>query len=113
MSLTEIFRCQFQGGRAASAPQRRDDSGDKVQMTDANMIKETDMVLPHLAFSPEELDKRYPPLIAPEAVDTEDLTKDEEDGLVIEGAGVLKGLVNACAVQGRRRHLADQRTCAR
>ena len=108
MSLTEIFRCQSQGGRAASAPQRREGAGDKVQMAEANMIKETGMVLPHLAFSPEELDRRYPPLIAPEAVDTEDRTKDDEDELTIEGNKTVKDLISACALQCRRRHLAGQ-----
>ena len=72
------------------------------------MIKETDMILPHLAFSPEELDQRYPPLVAPEAVDTEDLTRDDEDEIIIEGNKIVKDLVSACALQGRRRHLADQ-----
>ena len=107
MSLTEIFRCQFQGGRAASAPQRREGVGDKVQMKEANMVKEDDMILPHLTFSPEELDRRYPPLVAPDAVDTEDLTKDDEDELILEGNRIVKDLVSACALQGRRRHLAD------
>ena len=95
--LTEIFRCQFQGGRAASAPQRREGAADKVQMAEANMIKETDMVLPHLAFPPEELDTRYPPLIAPEAVDTEDLTRDGEGELTIEGDKIVADLVSVCA----------------
>ena len=71
------------------------------------MVKENDMILPHLTFSPEELDKRYPPLVASEAVDTEDLTKDNEDELILEGARIVKDLVSACALQGRRRHLAD------
>ena len=99
MSLTEIFRCQFQGGRAASARQRREGVGDKVQMKEANMIKEDDMILPHLTFSPEELDRRYPPLVAPDAVDTEDLTKDDEDELILEGNRIVKDLVSACALQ--------------
>jgi hypothetical protein len=108
MDLTEIFRCQFQGGRAASAPQRREGTGGKTQMAEANMVKETDMILPHLVFGPEELDRRYPPLVAPEAVDTEDLTKDEEDGIIVEGNKVVKDFVQQCAVQGRRRHLSER-----
>ena len=71
------------------------------------MVKETDMILPHLTFTPEELDERYPPLVAPEAVDTEDLTKDAEDMIIVEGVRIVKDLVSACAQQGRRRHLAD------
>ena len=76
-------------------------------MAEANMVKETDMILPHLVFGPEELDRRYPPLVAPEAVDTEDLTKDEEDGIIVEGNKVVKDFIQQCAVQGRRRHLTE------
>ena len=66
------------------------------------------MILPHLIFGPEELDRRYPPLVAPEAVDTEDLTKDEEDGIIVEGNKVVKDFIQQCAVQGRRRHLSER-----
>ena len=64
-------------------------------MAEANLVSETDLILPHITCARGGLDKWYPLLVAPEAVDSEDPTNDAEDELIIEGAKVIKDLVGA------------------
>ena len=130
MKLTNLFECRFQGGRAASAPQRREGQGHKVTMASAddeimNTADETGLlpgehprqgipaggeyhpILPHLVYSKEELDELYPPLAAPEAVDHEDPLNDENDSFLKDGMKMVKDFVSACSTNGRRRRSAD------
>ena len=68
------------------------------------------LIFPHLMFSEKELEEKYPRLVAHEELDTEDLLKDEDDGLLREGMRVVGDFVEACSTRGRRRRPETLRT---
>ena len=129
MKLTNLFECWFQGGRAESAPQRREGPGKKVTMASADAIMNTGdetghlpgehplqgipaggeyhPILPHLVYTKEELDELYPAMAAPEAADHEDPLNDANDSFLREGMKVVRDFVSACSTNGRRRRSAD------
>ena len=76
-----------------------------MTMADAEGVMNTEMelVIPHLAYDAERLDALYPRLVAPGAVDTEDLIKDDEDLILQEGYRLVRDLVTTCSTSGRRR----------
>ena len=78
-------------------------------MAETHLITESDYcpILPHLTHSRERLDELHPSLVAPAAVDSEDDNDKEIDPIAIEGARLVRELVDACSTQGRRRRLAS------
>ena len=62
--------------------------------------------MPHVSLSAVDLDRLYPSVTVPEAVDAED-GNDLLDQTFNEGLKQVEELVQACAEQGRRRRLAS------
>ena len=63
--------------------------------------------MPHLTYSADELDTRYPPLVAPEDEGLVDATDDGRDGVYQYGLGLASEIRAQVAAQGRRRRPAD------
>ena len=113
MKLTRLYDCRFLDGRAASAPQRREGKSGKTTMAGACLVNgdlDDDLIVPHLMFSDEELEKRYPKLVAHDEEDTGDLLKDDDDILLREGMRIVGDFVEACSTRGRRRRPETLRT---
>ena len=108
MKLTALFDCRFTGGRAAAAPQTRTSAAPRVTMAEAMTVDEAvaEPFMPHVSLSAADLDRLYPSVTVPEAVDAED-GNDLEDQTLNEGLRQVEELVQACAEQGRRRRLAS------
>ena len=111
--LIPLFGCRYLGGRAAAAPQMRKGESSRVTMAEAQndagdeevaeLQEETSPCMPHLTYSAEELDARYPPLVAPEDDGLEDLADDGQDQVYQHGLGIARQIRADVAVQGRRR----------
>ncbi len=108
MKLTALLDCRFTGGRAAAAPQIRTSAAPRVTMAEAMTVDEAvaEPFMPHVSLSAADLDRLYPSVTVPEAVDAED-GNDLEDQTLNEGLRQVEELVQACAEQGRRRRLAS------
>ena len=75
---TGIFDCKCQGGRSNAAPQLRAAPSTKVTMADTCAADiEVRATMPHLEHSKEELERLYPSISAPEAVDESDPQAEE------------------------------------
>ena len=104
-NLVTLFGCRHSGGRAESAPQIRKGGPSKTTMAQADKDicaarglsavlegvgpsesteEETSPLMPHLTYSPSELDVLYPKLQAPEDGQLDDAQDDVQDG-VTEG----------------------------
>ena len=69
----------------------------------AEVQEETSPCMPHLMYSASELDKRYPPLVAPPDEGLADVADGRTDGVYQHGLK-LAGEIRAQATsQGRRR----------
>ena len=66
--------------------------------------------MPHVSLSDADLDRLYPGVTVPDAVDAED-GNDPVDQTLNEGLRQVEELVQACAEQGRRRRLASCSEC--
>ena len=108
MKLTALFDCRFASGRAATAPQTRTSTAPRVTMAEAMTVDEAvaGPFMPHVSLSAVDLDRLYPSVTVPEAVDAED-GNDLPDQTFDEGLKQVEELVQACAEQGRRRRLAS------
>ena len=69
------------------------------------------MISPHLEYARPLLDRLYPPMAVPDAVDAGDPQQDEDDPILVEGYRLARELIVACDTQGRRRRLQDYDTC--
>ena len=106
--LTEIFDCKFRGGRPDAAPKLREIPSNKMTMADTCIAEaEARPSMPHLEHSMEELDRLYPGIPVPKAVDDGDPQADEHEPLLEEGLRRAKDLVKSCEEQGRRRRLVE------
>ena len=130
IKLVSLFQCSFRGGRAELAPRLRTAASTKVTMSEAALTvgldgkapfdgvkaEEDDThengteepIMPHLLYGEEELERLYPQLTVPPAVDTMDPQNDDDDNLVKAGDIIIKDLLEATAQQGRRRSMATQ-----
>jgi hypothetical protein len=108
MKLTALFDCRFASGRAVAAPQTRTSTAPRVTMAEAMTVDEVvaEPFMPHVSLSAADLDRLYPSVTVPEAVDAED-GNDPTDQTLNEGLRQVEELVQACAEQGRRRRLAS------
>jgi len=108
MKLTALFDCRFASGRADAAPQTRTSTAPRVTMAEAMTVDEVvaEPFMPHVSLSAVDLDRLYPSVTVPEAVDAED-GNDPTDQTLNEGLRQVEELVQACAEQGRRRRLAS------
>ena len=106
--LTGIFDCKFQGGRPDAAPQLRAAPSTKVTMADTCAADvEVRATMPHLEHSKEELERLYPSISAPEAVDEGDPQAEGREPMMEEGFRLAKDLARTVEEQGRRRRLAE------
>jgi hypothetical protein len=64
--------------------------------------------MPHVSLNRTDLDRLYPSVTVPQAVDAND-GNDLEDPTLNEGLKQVKDLVRACAEQGRRRRLVSSK----
>ena len=105
--LVTLFDCHFRSGRAESAPKMRTEVADKKTISDADLATVGErLIFPHLEYAKPELDRLYPPMAVPEAVDAGDPQQDEDDPILVEGYRLAGELVRACEEQGRKRRLA-------
>ena len=119
MSLVSLFSCHFASGRAASAPQLRKHEGAKRTMAgyedddDLNEVSQVQRAkwadlgeeeggpfMPHLVYSPEEMESMHPRL---EATDEpyDDEPKDEDDALWAHGRMLAQGIADEMRAYGR------------
>ena len=63
--------------------------------------------MPHLTYSADKLDTRYPPLVAPEDEGLVDATDDGRGGVYQYALGLASEIRAQVAAQGRRRRPAD------
>ena len=106
--LTELFDCKFRGGRPDAAPRLREVPSNKLTMADTCVAEvEARPSMPHLEHSKEELERFYPCIPVPKAVDDGDPQAGEQEPLLEEGLRLAKDLVKSCEEQGRRRRLAE------
>ena len=108
MKLTALFDCRFASGRAAGAPQTRTSTAPRVTMAEAMAVDEVvaSPFMPHVSLNRTDLDRLYPSVMVPPAVDADD-GNDLVDPTLNEGLRQVKDLVRACAEQGRRRRMAS------
>ncbi len=110
MALTRLFDVEYRSGRAANAAQTRKTPGTKTTMASADEEamaicedNRTLPIMPHRLHSPEALDRLYPTLQVPPAVDEGDPQADERDGLLEHGLKCAKKIMDAATEHGRRR----------
>ncbi len=119
IKLTDLFDCQFRGGRAESAPQMRTTPSSKITMAEANAVEDeqtvsaegehADPLMPHKKFERGVLRKLYPPLEIPKGLydhnDDQEDDLDQDDALLQEGLKVVDQIVEHAESHGRRRRV--------
>jgi hypothetical protein len=107
MKLSELFKVEFGGGRAESAPQTRCGTGRKSTLAEVLGVGsghgsegEQGPTMPHLEHHGQELDRLYPSVVAAEAVDNDE---DDGDPLLIEGLKIARLITEDASHHGRRR----------
>ena len=71
--LVTLYDCHFRTGRAESAPKMRTEMADKKALSDADLATVGErLIFPHLEYAKPKLDRLYPPLAVPGAVDAGD-----------------------------------------
>ncbi len=118
--LVDIFGCQYLDGRAESAPQLR--RGDMMRTTmaqaseDLGAVQSGDdegtqewpqPVMPHLAYSLDEMNTRHPRLHAPEEENLEDFAGDSADAVLQRGLALAREIHQQAAELGRRRNAVE------
>ncbi len=119
--LVDIFGCQYLDGRAESAPQLR--RGESMRTTMAQASEglgavqgddgnEEDQewlqpVMPHLAYSHDEMDARHPRLQAPEEENLEDFADDTGDAVFQRGLALAREIQQQAVEVGRKRNTAE------
>ena len=110
-NLVSLFDCSFRGGRAESAPQTRAVGNERVTMAEADVHShematvDHEIIFPHIKYTPRDLDRLYPTITAPEAMDADDPQNTEVDPILESGLRSAHDLVQAGLEQGRLRRL--------
>ena len=103
-ALVKLLGCQYMDGRAATAPLTRTAESGRTTMAEANSL-ENEPVMPHMMYTPEDLDVAYPSMSAPEDIDTGDEECAEGwDLLYQEGLKVAEQIRRRAAEIGRKRY---------
>ena len=108
IKLVGLFDCRFRGGRADAAPKTRVEATERATMADMNGVstdEEQDPFMPHTTLPQDELDRYFPSVEVPEAVDAGDPLADQVDHTLEAGLRTVDELVKALAEQGNRKHL--------
>ena len=68
-------------------------------------VNDAEPIMPHRVFDKEQLDRDYPPLVVPEAVDAGDQQAaiEAEDPLLKAGEAEARRIMQAAEARGRRR----------
>ncbi len=104
IKLVELFDCKFLGGRASAAPQVRATVPNKVAEADAmNVETVMDPLMPHKTYSKSDLDRLFPSIEVPEAVDVDDPFSGVKDEVLQEGERIAEAMVQDCIEHGRKR----------
>ncbi len=111
-NLVSLFDCFYAGGRAASAPELRRETGAKVTMAQADermagAIEKGDdteggepTIMPHKMFDLTELDALYPALATTDGAD-EDVEPQPADPLLAEGERIATTIQDESRRYGR------------
>ena len=84
----------------------RTEVADKKTISDADLATVGErLIFQHLEYARPLLNRLYPAMAVPDAVDAGDPQQDEDDPILVEGYRLAKELVEACSIQGRRRRL--------
>ena len=96
--LVALFGCKHIGGRAESAPLTRSGDPSKTTMADAHQSldsvnglgqpsceEEVPVIMPHLQYSQDDLDKFFPSIEAPSEEELVDMQDDRQDVIYQEG----------------------------
>jgi hypothetical protein len=79
---------------------------DKKTISDADLaIVGERLIFPHLEYARRLLDRLYPPMGVPDAVDAGDPQQDEDDPILVEGYRLARELIVACGTLGRNRRM--------
>ena len=68
---------------------------------------ESELEMPHNAFSTDDLDRLYPRVEVPEELDIDDPDDPEEDPMYKSGMNTVADLMYNLSVQGRHRRFSD------
>ncbi len=134
-ALTQLFDCEYRGGRAASAPRVRQTPGTRTTMAEAHGINgilaastrgdssskgrkwwsdevddeerqaDDQPIMPHRVFEAKELDEKYPPLEVPEE-DEEHHEDGYSDPILKEGERIVEEIQREVESCGRKRRKA-------
>ena len=110
-NLVSLFDCSFRGGRAESASQTRTVGNERVTMAEADAhdhevaTVDHEIIFLHIKYNQRDLDRLYPAITAPEAMDADDPQNTEVDPILESGLKSARDLVQAGLEQGRLRRL--------
>ncbi len=107
--LVALHNCRYLDGRAESAPQVKKGGTERLTMAQAGkdlneVAEEGTPWMPHLSLTSEELDKRFPSLVAPD----EELLNDDDhyaqDLVLQHGFTLAEKIAEGMVATGRTRH---------
>ena len=121
LDLVGLYECQYRDGRAESAPQLRTSDSSKATMAsgtcgrmiapieggpegqEEEMVEEVAPWIPHLALSDEDIDRRFPSLVAPDDEGLDDIIRDEDDAMLQHGIKMANDISENMLKYGRTR----------
>ena len=111
LDLVRLLDCHFLDGRASAAPTMREGTSTKRTMADAEASGLTGSVeddfvipvMPHLCMDTAQLERSYPSMAAPQAVDDPDLQSDDLDVTLQCGYSIARDIADTMDELGRAR----------
>jgi len=102
-ALIKLLGCEYRSGRAQAAPLTRTIDTGKATIGEAHLLEDApDM--PHLRLAQNDLDARYPSLVAPDDVDSEtEGVQDSWDMLQRRGDEIIELIRSRAETVGRKR----------
>ena len=102
-ALIKLLGCEYRDGRAQAAPLTRTTDTGKATIGEAHLLEDApDM--PHLRLAQNDLDARYPSLVAPDDVDSEtEGVQDSWDMLQRRGDEIIELIRSRAETVGRKR----------
>ena len=114
--LVKIFGCRYMDGRAASAPKERKVASSKFTLADAakelnTAQAEEEIVLPHVRWPADELERRHPSQSVPEDEGLDDgheREADRADATLQRGLRIARSIREEMSKVGRTKHMTDE-----
>ncbi len=107
LKLVTLYDCEFQNGRAESAPMLRKGESTKVTMAQGNLNaaceESGEPWMPHNVLDGHELDKRFPTLSVPDEEELADIVKDADDVILMKGVKIAGDITKEMQTNGRTR----------